>query len=68
MDVAWERVDNATGARSAIGGAGGPQIPRSDSGYIVATLKSRTKPAQKIEVFLRTSGAETRVVGVERYW
>jgi hypothetical protein len=66
--VTWERLDNATGARSAIGGSSARQIPRADSGYVVATLKSRSKPAQKIEVCLRTSGAETRVVGVERYW
>ena len=68
VDIAWERLDNTTGSRSIISGVRSREIPRGDSGYLVATLKSRTRPAQRIEVFIRISGAGTSVIGVERYW
>jgi hypothetical protein len=31
-------------------------------------LVSRTKPSQKINVFVRQSGDQPRVVGLERFW
>jgi hypothetical protein len=68
IDVTWEGFDNATQARTPIAQASTPAVPRATSGYAVATLKSRAKPAQKIEVFVQTSTAPMRVVGVERYW
>jgi hypothetical protein len=68
VEIAWERLDNATGNRAPIAAARTAAIPRSDSGYAVAVLKSATKPAHRIEVFVRTAAGEPRVVGVDRFW
>jgi hypothetical protein len=68
VEIAWQRLDHTTGSRTALSGARTRAIPAGVSGYAVATLTSRTKPSQKIEVFVQSSSSVTRVVGVERYW
>jgi hypothetical protein len=68
VEVAWERFDNMTGSRSPISEARTRGIPRAALGYLVATLKSRTRPSQRIEVFVQISSSGPRVVGVERFW
>jgi hypothetical protein len=67
VDIRWERFDNATGVRTAIPGAQTARVPEG-SGYAVATMISKQKPSQKIEVVVQLSGAQTRVVGLERFW
>jgi hypothetical protein len=68
VNITWQRLDNATGTRSPIANANTAAVPAATSGYSVATLTSKAKPSQKIEVFVRHGAGETRVAGLERFW
>jgi len=68
VNITWDRFDNATGGRSPIANASTATVPVQDSGYSVAILTSKRKPAQKIEVFVRHGAGGPRLAGLERFW
>jgi hypothetical protein len=67
VDLAWSRFDNNTGSKSPLG-VTGPRLPNTTDGYSLLTLKSRAKPAQTIDVYVRHQGGNARIVGIERNW
>jgi hypothetical protein len=68
VDVEWSEFDNATGKKSPVTGAKTVAMPAGGDGYWCATLVSRAKKSQTVDVFVRRTGGETKIVGVERTW
>ncbi|MBL8173572.1 MAG: hypothetical protein JNK48_02825 [Bryobacterales bacterium] len=68
VDVQWSSFDNGAGRKSPIAGQSGTKLPAMREGYWCATLTSRSKKTQTIDVYLRYSGGETAVVGIDRTW
>jgi hypothetical protein len=65
--VTWAEFDNATGAPRPLPDAT-IRVPARTTGFTVATFTSKTKPAHRVQVFLRHSAAGAQVVGLERSW
>ncbi|MBS1830828.1 MAG: hypothetical protein JST93_36370 [Acidobacteria bacterium] len=68
VDIQWSAFDNAANKKSPISGATSNSLPALRDGYSCATLTSRTKKSQTIDVFLRHSGSDTKIVGIDRTW
>jgi hypothetical protein len=70
FQIAWQRVDNASGAMSPIAGASGPALPTGlQAGeYAAAMIHQAAEPAKKVTVFVRYRGAGSEVAGIERAW
>lgn len=67
-EVQWSSFDNAANRKTPIPGATGVKLPPLRDGYWCATLTSRTKKSQTIDVFLRHAAGQTAVVGIDRAW
>lgn len=65
--VAWTNFDNERNAHREIRGATGLQIPDSGERYIAATIHG-AEPKKQVVVYLRGSGRNREVVGIDRLW
>lgn len=67
--VRWFAYDNERDASEPIPGAESALLPPvPDSGYVMASLESASRPRQVVRVYVRNRAAEVRIVGVERTW
>jgi hypothetical protein len=65
--IAWAEFDNTAGSQRPLPDATA-QVPARTSGFTVATLTSKAKPSQRVQVFVRHSAGGPQVVGLERFW
>jgi hypothetical protein len=72
VSVAWQRFDNATGARTPLAGRSGPTLPPeiadAPPGTYVAARLQAGEAAKAVDLVLRQQGGSVTVVGVERHW
>lgn len=64
---AWAQFDNQSGAKTALAGATSPELPRTETRYLVADIHAGD-PAKMVTVYLRNEGGTVKVVGVDRRW
>jgi hypothetical protein len=67
-DVEWLRLDNRTSIATPLKGASGRTVPLDAGEYVVARIHSAARPAQSVDVTLRTSRSTPVVVAVDRKW
>jgi hypothetical protein len=72
LDISWAEFDNVTRKTQSLSSVGA-DLPGSSAEYLVATISSKIAPdpkglafPQQIRVYVRKSGSEARVVGIER--
>jgi hypothetical protein len=71
-DVHWSTYDNNHGVLTSLSNASGTKVPSlpSATGYLAATIRSTANPVQSgpdpVTVYLRRSGTELQVVGIDR--
>jgi hypothetical protein len=66
--IQWLRLDNTTGATSAMEGVAGAVLPGDKAGYRVARIASAARPRQSVDVTVRFDETSPVVVGIERRW
>ena len=70
LHVTWSRFDNKTGDRTPIATAQDFHVPVDGSGssYLAANIWRGDDTAKAVTVFLRLTGTQAEVVGVDRTW
>jgi hypothetical protein len=63
----WSTIDNETGGRSPISGATSNRLPSIRGGYAVVQIVAED-PKKSVDVYLRSTGGNPQVVGIERHW
>jgi hypothetical protein len=73
LHVTWARFDNKTSEKTPVPGAQDFHVPdggasNSDHSYLAANIWRGEDTAKTVTVFLRMTGAQAEVVGVDRNW
>jgi len=70
LHVTWSRFDNKTGERTPIATAQDFHVPVAGTGssYLAANIWRGDDTAKAVTVFLRLTGTQAEVVGVDRTW
>jgi hypothetical protein len=67
--IQWLRLDNTTGLTTPMNAAPGPAVPPQAAGYVVARIRSATRPAQLVDVTMRFDNRPSPlVIGIDRRW
>jgi len=70
LHVTWSRFDNKTSEKTPIPGAQDFHVPAAEGGnsYLAANIWRGDDTAKAITVYLRMTGGQAEVVGIDRTW
>lgn len=66
-DISWSSFDNRTGQLTSISGAGA-KLPTTTTSDCAAKISARGEDKKQVIVYIRKTGNDGKVVGIDRTW